>query len=509
MHRLPLAPPPLVDEAISSWIARVAARYDASPYDLARVVLPKGAGYSEMYRLIDSRVAAPLEAALAEATGLPETDFAVRRVAGLTADQRTAWPRRTPAWCPRCVIQDVARSGEVYARREWGFGGYLICPKHNRLLRTTCPRCLQQSMYRPVDGRLRLWCSRCCSCVDTMSELGAIRTWPPRVQPAARPCRAITLRPHARSLLLQLQADLVVLLAGQQTQRRWTGKLKQESVLAVLRDLSFVLLGPLGEAAYRAAPGRSRNRIDGWPPDDWHLGELPPEIAAPVLLICAVFVTDKTEIQIAGVSWDRRVLADGEGPAMNTETLVWHLTFAEAETLRKMFDKPQVRSFRTLLSALAADRRGMAAEHEAKRRRWVLRNVNAATRTEAQPAGWHRRKLASMRASPRYTLNRLERDTAPVRPIPRSGHAHDEAVTAVRMALCTDPADDTGDLSKFHGTLFGNRYVHYWLMRHLSFPPDRLVTILSEALDVSRAGNRGILLPELLPHAAEPVHRAC
>ena len=77
------------------------------------------------------------------------------------------------------------------------------------------------------------------------------------------------------------------------------------------------------------------------------------------------------------------------------------------------------------------------------------------------------------------------------------------------MALCTDPADDTGDLSKFHGTLFGNRYVHYWLMRHLSFPPDRLITILSEALDVSRAGNRGILLPELLPHAAEPVHRAC
>ena len=56
MHRLPLVPPPLSDEAISSWIARVAARYDASPYDLARVVLPKAAGYAEMYRLIDSRV---------------------------------------------------------------------------------------------------------------------------------------------------------------------------------------------------------------------------------------------------------------------------------------------------------------------------------------------------------------------------------------------------------------------------------------------------------------------
>lgn len=94
------------------------ARYDASPYDLARVLLPNEAGYAEMYRLIDSRVGGPLEAALSEATGLPEIDFAVRRVVGLTADQRTAWPRRTPAWWPRCVIQDVVRSGEVYARRE-------------------------------------------------------------------------------------------------------------------------------------------------------------------------------------------------------------------------------------------------------------------------------------------------------------------------------------------------------------------------------------------------------
>jgi len=77
----------------------------------------------------------------------------------------------------------------------------------------------------------------------------------------------------------------------------------------------------------------------------------------------------------------------------------------------------------------------------------------------------------------------------------------------VRMALCTEPADDTGDLSKFDGTLFGNRYVHYWLMRHLRLPPDRLIAILSDALDVSRAENRGILVPEL-PHAAEPIHRA-
>jgi len=146
----------------------------------------------------------------------------------------------------------------------------------------------------------------------------------------------------------------------------WTGTLKPESVLEVLRDFSFVLLGPLGEAPSRAAPGRSRKQIDGLPSEDWHLGELPPEIVAPVLLTCAIFVAHETETRLAGVNWDRRVLADGEGPVINTETLVWHLTFAEGETLRKMFDEPQVRPFRALLSALAADQRGLAAGHEVK-----------------------------------------------------------------------------------------------------------------------------------------------
>jgi hypothetical protein len=145
----------------------------------------------------------------------------------------------------------------------------------------------------------------------------------------------------------------------------WTGKLKPQNVLGVLRDFAFVMLGPLGEAPYRAAPGRSRKQIDGPPPDDWHLGALPPEIAVPVLLTCAIFVAHETEIRIAGVSWDRRVLADGEAPAINTETMVWHLTFAEGEMLRKIFGGPQVRPFRGLLSALAADRRGLAADHEA------------------------------------------------------------------------------------------------------------------------------------------------
>jgi hypothetical protein len=57
------------------------------------------------------------------------------------------------------------------------------------------------------------------------------------------------------------------------------------------------------------------------------------------------------------------------------------------------------------------------------------------------------------------------------------------------------------------GALFGNGYIHYWLVHHLRLPPGRLIAIASEAQDGSRAEKRGIRLPEL-PRAAAPVHRA-
>jgi hypothetical protein len=205
----------------------------------------------------------------------------------------------------------------------------------------------------------------------------------------ARPCRAITLQPQARSLLLHLQADQLALLAGQQTRRLWTGKLKQERVLEVLRAFSLSCWVHWARHPTGQHPGEAASRSTACP-DDWHLGVLPPEIAAPIRLTCVIFIAPETETRIAGVNWDRRALPDGEGPVINTETL------------RKMFDEPQLRPFRALLSARAADRKGLAAEHEAKRRCWALRNVGVATRAAARPAGWHRRRLASIRASPRY-----------------------------------------------------------------------------------------------------------
>ena len=96
MGRLPLAPPPLPDEAWSSWIARIAARYDLSAEALVRHLLLGELNVGGMVRSIDDRPCPQLEVALAEAAGQPEMDFAARRLPGLTAHPEVAWSRQQP-----------------------------------------------------------------------------------------------------------------------------------------------------------------------------------------------------------------------------------------------------------------------------------------------------------------------------------------------------------------------------------------------------------------------------
>ena len=129
MPRLPLAPPLRPDEALSWWAARIAARYDLSAYDLVRHLLPKADNATEMLRWLDYRPVALLETALIEAAGQPATDFGAHRLTGLITCPEALWPRRQPAWCPLCAVEDVAMCGEVYRRLTWTLGGVLLCTR--------------------------------------------------------------------------------------------------------------------------------------------------------------------------------------------------------------------------------------------------------------------------------------------------------------------------------------------------------------------------------------------
>lgn len=252
----------------------------------------------------------------------------------------------------------------------------------------------------------------------------------------ARHCRTVSFSAAARPLLLRVQADLLALLAGERPRGAWARSLKRDQTLAILRDFSFVMLGPLGEGQLRAAPGWNRTPIEGPPPDDWHPGVLPPEIAAPAVLACATFLAHESGTEPRGVRWDRRTLSDGQGTRIDAETLLWHLTFREGETLREMFARPLVRPFSALLAALQADRKGAAAQHEARRRQWKMRRRSQ--KTGASAAARTSRAAAGL-PSPRYALTRFVA-VAPVRSEPKQRSARAEAATAVYMAFGTDPA---------------------------------------------------------------------
>jgi len=244
---------------------------------------------------------------------------------------------------------------------------------------------------------------------------------------------------------------------------------------------------------WRAAPGRARQRVEGLPADDWTPGALPPEIAATVILVCVKFLGAESDIGLSGMTWDRRVLADGEGAPINAATLLWHLTHAEGETLHQMFGHPSVQPFSALLSALSADAKRVAAAHEERRRRWMEVERRAGSRDRAGTATWKRRELAS----PRYAPSRFMPFNCPFRPAPLPSCTRDAAAAAVALALTTEPTNETADLSRYAGSLFGNRYIHFWLLRHLHRPPDDLINVLTQAVDVSRARDRGIILPEM------------
>jgi hypothetical protein len=211
-----------------------------------------------------------------------------------------------------------------------------------------------------------------------------------------------------------------------------------------------------------------------------------------------MFIADESDVSLSGINWDRRVLADGEGCRINAETMLWHLTSAERSTLESMFTKPLVRPFSRLLSALRADKDHVGAAHEVRRRSWKLQRRAEPTKRHARPAAWGARDTASPRPSYRYAINRFLPTEIPTWSSPQPSCAYHEAAAAVYMAYGTGSiGDEVHDLTKYEGTLFGNRYIHFWLLRHLHLPAEQLIKTLEIAVVVARAEDRGIVLPEI------------
>jgi len=506
VKRLPLAPPLHPEEALSSWIARLAARYDLSADNLVRHLLPNEPSLGGIARWIDDRPYPQLEAALAEAAGQPGMDFTACRLPGLAANPAASWSRAQPCWCPVCLYEDVAAHGEVYARRSWGMGAYLLCTIHGCLLVSECPRCFDRISNRPVNGRLRLWCNRCDDVADNVLEPSRVPFWPFGLPQQRRRCRTVHLTDEARQLLLRLQRTRLSALMGRQVRAPWTRQLRRNRVTETLRRLCFIMLGPLWEDNGRPQLVQPEGG-DTWQlPADWTPGLLPPFIAAPALLASVTFLAAEAGQPLAGVTWDRQALLDGEKAEIDAETLPWHLNAADA-VLAQALLSPGDEPFGLLLSALRCDRTGLATTREARRRQYGIgslqrrrRLTEAAHRTESD---WSRdareRRERSYPPSDRYAIARL---MPGIRANPASPAARTswKAVVAVFATFgANDDDDDVVHRTGWTGTRMEGRYVQSWIVQHRDCGARDLIAALEKAVDRARAEDRGLVLPDLAP----------
>ena len=178
---LPLAPRPHHGEAISSWMARVAARYDLTADHLASHVLARRPVGIHRVEHLDHRADAELELALATASRMTPDRIRALRIAG-DDGSASCWHRLTSAWCPKCVRTDLLDTREVYERALWRLGCCVMCSVHGIPLEDRCSRCMAGARCRfsAVDGLLRLACTGCERLVDPAphsAARGMIPSW--------------------------------------------------------------------------------------------------------------------------------------------------------------------------------------------------------------------------------------------------------------------------------------------------------------------------------------------
>lgn len=167
---LPLVPRSYPGEAISSWLRRIAARYDVFANDLVRHVLGSAYCVHPAERL-DHRADVVLEVGVARATRVDLETIQGMRI--VPDDGSTSgWHRARPAWCPACLGADLAERGEIYERAVWRLGCCVLCPAHLVPLEDGCRCCWPPApcRFQGIKGRLRLACGVSRTLLDPTSR---------------------------------------------------------------------------------------------------------------------------------------------------------------------------------------------------------------------------------------------------------------------------------------------------------------------------------------------------
>ena len=162
--RLPVAPRPFMDELLSSWMARVAARYGSEPRELMVYLAGQGGRDAGARQVDDVAPDMELLRLWAQACRIDPERLRRRSLASRYPDRPEGWllTEIVPV-CLACFDADVAACRDAYLRGHWRLAEQVVCPAHRTMFLDLCPTCrgrLRLS-FRMLNGMLRPFCRKC------------------------------------------------------------------------------------------------------------------------------------------------------------------------------------------------------------------------------------------------------------------------------------------------------------------------------------------------------------
>lgn len=232
---LPLVPRPQRDEAVSSWIGRIGARYDIAADNLLAHVIGRRRSTVGAAARLDYLADPALEAALAQAASVTPGTIGKLRIAG-DDGSASSWHRTTVVWCPACIHGDLAQRGEAYGRAVWRLGFCVLCPGHRIPLDDICRRCAGpgRCAFRCSGGVQDLVCQSCSRPVGPVAG----RQGEPRQHDTAG-AFGTCITPSLNRLVWALQCDLQAALVGAKPRRSWGFTRSAQGLVTAISDLTL------------------------------------------------------------------------------------------------------------------------------------------------------------------------------------------------------------------------------------------------------------------------------
>jgi TniQ len=232
MQPLLVAPRPIMGEAMSSWVRRLAGRYEISSPVFVDA-LCDGTDqrcWGCLDDILDTNAWPELDKDLAEAARLDTAEIAALRP--IACQQNAEWLRSYPAWCERCVGEDMVRHGEMYFRSAWRVASCTVCACHGSLLESADRWWTQGGPF--TDSMVELRCSEGRQrLLGYRIGLRNDRRPPASVPPGWDVLGGIMLAPGNLARVLELQATLGDVLAYRHSTDRWDYAITKTALPAV------------------------------------------------------------------------------------------------------------------------------------------------------------------------------------------------------------------------------------------------------------------------------------